>query len=400
MRPLPQLLSHRLLAPLLCVLALGPTYRAHAGDEPKPAEVSAAIDRGADWLRGRFAAQGLEDKSFTDVPELVVLTLAHCGSNFKDKVFADALAQVEKILPRFTYRASLQAMALSEVNPRLYEAKLAHCAQWLVDTQLPGGEWGYPGAGEGLGAPVPGILVEPPPAPEPPKPEAPRPGAKPSGRPSERAKYVIQRRQSQTSAGALKGDFSNTQLAILGLRACREAGIEIPKATWTAALDYLRAFQREEGGFGYVVQGEQDGVSYASLTCAGVCSLAICLAALGNKDPKADSGVKKALSWLDKRLDVSTNVGVDQSSIIGISPWQYYHLYSLERAARALNLEKVGKHAWYADGATWLLQAQRSDGSWADAEGSRGSRPAYLTPADTCFALLFLTRKTRPVTGR
>lgn len=387
--PWPALLL--LCAPLL--LARPPA--ATAGEEgPKPAEVSAAIDRGVAWLHKAFEA-GFEDASFHDLPELVVLTLAHCGANLKDKVFAAGLEKLEQIRPRFTYRASLQAMALAEVNPRLYEKTIAHCAQWLVDMQLPGGEWGYPGAGEGMGAAVPGVLVEPPPAPEAPKAE----GAKPGAKPAARARYVIQRRSSTTSDRVEQGDFSNTQLAILGLRACREAGIDLPKETWAGALAYLRKFQREDGGFGYVVQGEQDGVSYASLTCAGVCSLAICLAAQGNTSPKSDPGIKKALAWLDKRLDVATNVGVDQSSIIGISPWQYYHLYSLERAARALNLEKVGKHAWYPEGAAWLLGAQRSDGSWQDTEGSRGSRPAYLTPADTCFALLFLTRKTRPVTG-
>lgn len=377
-------------------LGAGPRAARAGGEEPKPAEVSAAIDRGAAWLRQAHAG-GFRDETFHDLPELVVLTLAHCGANLKDKVFAEGLALLEATAPRFTYRAALQAMALQEVNPRLYERRIAHCAQWLVDTQLPGGEWGYPGAGEGLGAPVPGVLVEPPPPPEAPKEEGGKPGGKPGAKPA-RAPYVIVRRSSQTTAGELKGDFSNTQLAILGLRACRDAGIVLPKETWQGALAYLRAFQREDGGFGYVVQGEQDGVSYASLTCAGLCSLAICLSALGGSSPAADPGVKRALAWLEKRLDVSTNVGIDQSSIIGLSPWQYYHLYSLERAARVLNVEKVGKRAWYAEGAAWLLGAQRADGSWADAEGSRGSRPAYLTPADTCFALLFLTRKTRPVT--
>ena len=198
----------------------------------------------------------------------------------------------------------------------------------------------------------------------------------------------------------MKGDFSNTQVAILGLRACREAGIELPKETWKGALEYLRTFQRPDGGWGYVVQGQQDGASYASLTCAGACSLAICLNALGTGDVRSDAGMKKALAWLDKHLDPSRNVGIDQSEVLGPSPWQYYHLYSLERVGRVLNSETIGKRPWYAEGARWLLGAQAGDGSWADGPGPMSPRPSYLTPADTCFAILFLARATRPITRR
>jgi hypothetical protein len=195
-----------------------------------------------------------------------------------------------------------------------------------------------------------------------------------------------------------KGDFSNTQFAILGLRACRSAGVDAPPETWKAALAYLRKYQRPDGGWGYVVQGEQDEASYASLTCAGVCSLAICLDALGTKDPTSDAGLRKALGWLDKNLDPTRNVGADTSSVVGPSTWQYYHLYSLERAGRVLGKETIGKRPWYAEGAAWLVARQQSDGHWEDEAGMVGTRPKYLTPSETCFALLFLARATRPLT--
>jgi hypothetical protein len=371
---------------LLALLALaGP---ARGGDEPSPADVRKAIDAGTGWLRREFAG-GFPDDTFHDAPELVVLTLAHAGSNLKDDVFAKGLALLEKTQPRWTYRTSLLAMALAEVNPRLYQAKIAHCAQWLVDTQLVGGEWGYPSAGTGRDMRPQPVLVEAPP------PDA---DAKPDAAPKER--IAIKRRSSQTSAAVLRGDFSNTQFAILGLRACRESGIDVPKETWKGALDYLRKFQRPDGGWGYVMQGEQDGASYASLTCAGICSLAICLHALGTKDVRADPGIKRALGWLDGNLDPARNVGIESSSILGPSPWQYYHLYSLERAGRVLGLDALGRRAWYPEGARWLLAAQQGDGRWDDAPGPSGKRPTYFTPADTCFAILFLARATRPITGR
>lgn len=378
------------VAPWIAVLLpLVATPARGAGDDPSPAAVNAAIAKGRAWIEAQ-AAKGFTDENDHDLVELYVLTLAHAGANLKDKVFAEAVSFLEQVEPRYTYRTAVLAMALSEVNPRLYQARLAHCAQWLVDTQLAGGEWGYPGTVGGKGALPQGQRVDPPPPGKDAAGDA-KPGAP-------KAKVVIQRRSSATSDTVLKGDFSNTQFAILGLRACREAGIEVPKETWKGALDYLRKFQRADGGWGYVMQGEQDGVSYASLTCAGACSLAVALAASGTSDVKGDAGVKKALAWLDKNLDVGRNVGIDQSEVIGPSPWQYYHLYSLERVGRALNLETVGKQRWYAAGAKWLLAAQQADGHWADGEGPR-ERLSYFTAADTCFALLFLTRATRPVTG-
>jgi hypothetical protein len=52
----------------------------------------------------------------------------------------------------------------------------------------------------------------------------------------------------------------------------------------------------------------------------------------------------------------------------------------------------VGNHDWYLDGAQVILKAQKPDGSWAE------SGPATMRPTwDTCFAILFLKRATRPL---
>ncbi len=364
---------------------LAPSPSASAGDAPPPADVQKAIDRGAQWLTQQFK-EGFSDRKFSDPAELVVLTLAHCGVNLTDPTFAKGVAALEKVKPKWTYRAALLSMALSEVNPRQYQSRIAHAAQWIVDTQLSGGEWGYPGPPEGSYLKTDGVEVAPPPAEE----------GKPADAP--RAKWVIARKIPATNYGTAKGDFSNTQFAILGLRAAAEAGVEVPKETWKGALDYLKAFQRKDGGWGYVIGGTQDDGSYASLTCAGVCSAAICLHAFGAKDPKSDGLVTKGLSWLKKNLDVSVNAGMDTSATIQPRAWQYYHLYSLERAARVLGLAKVEGRAWYEEGAKWILAHQESDGSWCDV-GTSGPQPSYFKVADTCFALLFLTRATRPLTG-
>jgi hypothetical protein len=264
-------------------------------------------------------------------------------------------------------------MVLSELNPRQYEARLAHCAQWLVDTQLAGGEWGYPGTIDGPGRqPYPANVKAP-------------------------EGTVVRRSEERATFEGEKGDFSNTQFAILGLRACRDAGIEIPKETWKDALAYLLKFQRKDGGWGYVYSGTQDEASYASLTCAGLCSVTICLHALGKK-PASHGAVKKGLAWLEKYWTPDENFGVQRSTMLGPSSWQYYHLYSLERAARVLGLKQVGDQEWYPSGARYLLRTQKGNGSWADGRGGFGRPSRYLTVADTCFAILFLARATPPLT--
>jgi hypothetical protein len=144
--------------------------------------------------------------------------------------------------------------------------------------------------------------------------------------------------------------------------------------------------------------GEQDVASFASLTAAGTVGVALCLHGLGKGSPRSHPAVKKALAWFAKRWDPSENVGIDYSTFIQVSTWQYYHLYSVERLGRVLNRKKLGKRDWYAEGADFLLSHQKSDGSWEDPGGDEDL--PYLKTADTCFAILFLTLSTPPLTGR
>ena len=372
------------LIPVLVLAAAGAPVEAEEG--PSPKAVHSAIRRGAEWLRGRVA-EGLEGRTWHDPLELVVLTLHHAGANLEDEAYAQSLDRLQSVPLQFTYRVSVLAMALAEINPGRYRDRLAHSAQWLVDTQLAGGEWGYPGSIQGRGRQPYPATVAPPAWPE--GEEAPPDGARPP---------VVRRAVVPTFEGE-KGDFSNTQFAILGLRACRDAGIDIPKATWEAALDFLVKTQRSDGGWGYHYAGQPDDASYASLTCAGTCSAAICLHALG-KRPDQHAAIRKAKAWLGKNLDIRKNAGQDRSAILGPSTWQYYHLYSLERVGRVLGWKEVGDTAWYPAGATWILGQQRGDGSWEDPAGTEfGGRPGYLTVADTCFAILFLAQATPPLTG-
>jgi hypothetical protein len=65
-----------------------------------------------------------------------------------------------------------------------------------------------------------------------------------------------------------------------------------------------------------------------------------------------------------------------------------YYLYSIERVAALLDVEQLGTHDWYDEGATALLSRQAPDGSWNDTCGN--------VPA-TAFGLMFLSKATSTI---
>lgn len=377
-----------MLRPLavLLLIPLCSAIPAAAKGGPAGKDVQSAIQRGASWLTGRHA-KGFETERKHSVPELVVLTLSHAGVSRKDKVFKAGLEAILTCELEHTYRVATLAMALSRINPYVHRAKLAHCAQWLVDTQLPAGDWGYPGTVRGRNQETRALKVKPPVTEK----EA-------AGGPKA-AVIQIERKTDPKSFEGQAGDFSNTQFALLGLRACLDARIAVPKETWQAALAYMVAQQLPDGSWGYPHAGERDEGGYASATAAGAAGCAICLKYL-KKGTRSHAAVKKALAWLKKNWTPSENAGIEDSTFIMPSYWQCYHLYAVERAGRMLGFKKIGKRKWYDEGARWLLDNQKSDGSWRDGGvDTTARRPPYLDTADTCFAILFLTLATPPLTG-
>lgn len=344
---------------------------------PAPADVDAAVKKGADFLLKRYE-KGLDPRLMGWNLELLMLALCHANVERENEIFQKGLRELETSKLEYTYRVSSLAMALSRIDPVKYQRRIAHCAQWLVDTQLVGGEWGYPGTVSQAGEIPKPIDVAPP-------------------KIDSSARIKIKRQPNKGLEMKVNGDISNTQFAVLALKACADAGIEIPKETWSGALAFVQVNQNPDGGWGYCYGGEKDPASYASMTCAGVTTMAVCRHALGHKDVAKDTPVKVALSWLGKTFRADKNANVENGHITDPGRWLFYYLYSIERTGMILGLDSIGKEKWYPAGAKHLLAQQKEDGSWWT--GALPKAEEMDVTADTCFAILFLTRATPPLTA-
>jgi hypothetical protein len=239
--------------------------------------------------------------------------------------------------------------------------------------------------------------------------------------------WMVSKQQDNGGWGypAHRPDLSNTQYAILGIRAARDCGANVPATTFEKALALALAWQAQDGpkarrllpnadpsGSPYVIEaGDRErGWPYmtapppaytGSMTTAGLALLAVSHDALlrprhlERYDSAAqrvtEQAVQDGFAWLDKHWTVERNPGPSAPN------WHYYYLYGLERAAALCGRSLVGLHDWYIEGARYLVDQQKPEGFWGT--GTLGFDNEYEanTLLDTCWALLFLKRATRPM---
>jgi hypothetical protein len=369
--------------------------------------VNAAIDRGAAWLKGAQGPGGVW-RDYARYPgavtALAYYTLRVCGMPREDPVAVrafDAIRQSYESAKRRselrTYTLGVMCMALAEhgdpvASPdrepmsRLSEADAAwmkEMVNYLEDWQDARGRWSYPAARDG------------------------------------------------------SYDHSNTQYALLGLKAASRAGAKVKQQTWMRSLRHFLDTQDDDGpqvprfepgekgrtsaravdrarGWGYV-----DGMpSYGSMTAGGAGSVVICRSELLGKqdygpglDAKAEQSARDGIAWLGTWFAVDTNPsGAPQKGRAAFAnmagpTWHHYYLYALERAGVLGGVEWMGEHDWYGEGAEYLLGEQHGTGAWSQAAGAQfGGVPIARpdsgdteTVLSTCFALLFLKKGTLPV---
>ena len=188
------------------------------------------------------------------------------------------------------------------------------------------------------------------------------------------------------------GDNSNTQFALFGLQAAASAGIPVKRETWERSCDHYLEFQNNDGGWGY----RNGNPSTGSMTCGAIASLALCdqmLAASrppdgqiapGDGDEKkarCEIALKRGIGWMSRYFKIGLNPGQGGS-------WQLYYLFEMSRAGRLSGHAIFGRHDWYHEGASYLIDGQSlHDGSWQTNWGAPESDKILATS----FALLFLS---------
>jgi hypothetical protein len=332
-------------------------------------QVEAAIGRGVDWL----VSMQLRDGSWRHVQygfvagqtALCTYTLLRAGLPADHPTLVRAFAFLDQVVPAETYTAGLMTMAYEATRDPARLPRIKTCLAKILEWNERG-QWGYPNAFE-----------------------------------NDFRKWL---------AVKSNPDLSNTQYAVLGMRAAQHAGADVPDKAWTEVLERTLTLQEDPrevdayvetgktgmakvqiAGFRYSIGSTASG----SMTAAGLCVVRMCRDALGAKlrgKLAADSqrALQLGLAWIEREFNLEDNPG-------GSKSWQYYYIYGLERVGTLLGIESFGAHHWYVEGAEWLLKKQDKDGTWSvggsfGIGGFHGSQEE----ADTCFAILFLKRASRP----
>lgn len=177
---------------------------------------------------------------------------------------------------------------------------------------------------------------------------------------------------------ASRYDHSTSQIAVLGIWACQQAGREVPLAFWKETELAWQRHQYEDGSWSYVYKAQNEhGNPKMTMTLAGVATLFITqdyvhltdgLACKGNI---FDDRLVKGTRWIHDHFNEGLGAG--------------YSVYAMERVAVASGYRYFGDIDWYKQGAESVVRRQAADGSWG------GSVP------ETAFSLIFLSRGRNPL---
>ncbi len=367
--------------------------------------ISRAIELGADWLRGEveqlqvFEEVNVKDKSAQVAFETYALVVA--GVSVSTPLITQNLRHLERTVDKrnYTYGVCSEIFARDAVISQLQEdawfasggtdegalgrgsigrnhrKRMATLTQTLINSQNSGGGWHY----------------------------------------------------FPQDTGA---DISCTQFVVLALAIAARRGIDVPPKTWARVGDYLLSLQKNEGqvtekrvvlvphderpgasrkkkkssrgrtavdpssedraligGEGIEVRvrefeyspGHPEGslANRWNRVCAGTSSLMVVRDFLGPRltGPRrsaVETGIRDGLGWMLENWDPFGS---------------YYGVYSLEKVGDIGHVQSFAGVDWYEVCTTWLLDEQRTDGSWPGSS-MWGESPRI----GTAFALLILRR--------
>jgi len=342
-------------------------------DAVSPGRVGAAVLRGVAYLRARLLATGectYDGEEWTSTRRddtaaatgLAILALRASGVPKDDPAIRRAVEEtlldcdvhgmlrLNEEVARYNYAASIVTMALAALDPERFRYKIQTLANRISAGQLESGQWTY-ATGTEYGK---------------------RPPAS-----SPMYRFI--------------GDASNTQYALLGLRAARVAGAEIRSDVWARALTNYLESQDPWGGWGYGIL-PWSGVE-RSMTPAGLAGVVICLEGLhGAGAPEAIAASRAVQRGRIRQGQLLLRWGYEG--------FDHYAFYGVERACVLAGVRLFNDYDWYRAGALDLLARQRPDGSWYGRSGGQAHQTFdYGADIDTAYALLFLKRATTPVAG-
>ena len=328
--------------------------------------VNRAIDRGAAYLAKYYAKREMAgEEDYLAAYALIHTNQYFSNAKLRDKINAFLRGNAWLKGHAVAYTAGLRALALEATADPELKALTRECAEYLVESQGPKGTWSYKSevpltpVASAKGPAESGVSVT---------------GGEPL---DEEVKGELIERKN-TGKNATDGDLSCTQFAVLGLHAAAKCGFTVQKAVWEKCLKEVEARHCKDGGWHYHGAAAK---GYGSMTCAGICTVALCRFYLGEKDYLDHPKIKAGLKWL------ADNFAVDKNP--GEGSWSKYYLYSVERVGVFAATDAIGEHLWYGKGAKFLVDSQAADGTWVG-HGEDQEK-------GTSFGLLFLTRATSPV---
>ena len=355
----------------LMLLATGFCIPARAADE---ARIKAAIAKAQRYLQQSQSAGGYGS--------IGALAYVKSGGNKNASFVKKVLEEIQRKISaeavyqpgsNHNYEAGVDLMLLEALDPEAYRPQLESILDYLLKNQQPNGSWFY-----------------------------------------------------DHNFEVDCGDTSITQYVIMALWAATRAGLDVPIEVWERAARWHIEKQQEDGGFAYqpfdskITLGFEYHHTTETMTAAGSSSLLIIRrmlfddADLAPEIRPADS--KRRFGVLERFVDerpagqkrsvkgapTLRAAAVDKALKESIrrmgahlgdknpnhEKFYAYHLYTIERVAALLDVQKIGGHEWYTEGADELLQRQAPDGSWAD---------SCQAPAATAMGLMFLSKATTTV---
>lgn len=368
----------RCLVCFAAVVALAIPATPARAEEPLVKKVRTSLNKGVDYLKSQQADQGGGKFNWENVTLsllqpggsscLAMLALLTAGTPVDDPVIKRGLPYIRSLKPQHTYVVGLQTMVLAEVGDGRDLFQIQTNVDWLIGAALTSNR-------------------------------------KPLGQGGKLEGWSYQ------SNPGTRADNSNTQYALLGLWAGRQAGANIDKSVWEAIQEYYTSTQTAArmNGRGLPVAGWQyqnegrKGDGTLTMTAAGVCGLYI--AALEANDSKQE---------LDEKTGVAAKCGVypeDDAIAKGMRwladkfrfnnpPHTFYNVYGIERVGRLSGQRFIGDHDWYREGCELLTGvkdspglAQKPGGEWQ----IKGQAIDDFPVISTSFALLFLAKGRTPI---